>query len=353
MSTSSMSEGFANPNPNNSLEVLHPPEDYISSLCFSPKRKSLAATSWDKTVKCWKIGLAREESGLEAVSQLVKTINNDQPVLCSAWNDDGDTIFRGGCDKQVKMWSYKSNESSTVGKHDEPVKEIAWIPNRKLLATGSWDKTLRYWDLRQPTAVLTQQLPERCYALSVNYPFMVVGTADENLIVFDLTKPQQEYKRIQSPLKCQTRCVALFPDNKGFLVGSIEGRVGVYHLDDSEQAKNFTFDCHREGKEVYSVDSLNFHPVYHTFASAGSDGAINFWDKDSKRKLKAMSRCNNPIPCSAFTSDGLIYAYAVCYDWSKDAKNRYSSTSKPRIFLHLPQEFEVKGKPPRAGIERK
>ncbi|GKC31809.1 pentatricopeptide repeat-containing protein [Tanacetum coccineum] len=32
-----------------------------------------------------------------------------------------------------------------------------------------------------------------------------------------------------------------------------------------------------------SPNSLSFHPVHHTFASAGSDGAFNFWDKDSKQ----------------------------------------------------------------------
>ncbi|KAI8532248.1 hypothetical protein RHMOL_Rhmol11G0198300 [Rhododendron molle] len=35
-----------------------------------------------------------------------------------------------------------------------------------------------------------------------------------------------------------------------FQVGSIEGRVGVHHLDESQQAKNFTFKCHREGNEM-------------------------------------------------------------------------------------------------------
>lgn len=48
-------------------------------------------------------------------------------------------------------------------------------------------------------------------------------------------------------------------------VGSIEGRVGVHHLDDSQQGKNFTFKCHREGNEIYSVNSLNFHPVRFMF----------------------------------------------------------------------------------------
>ena len=30
--------------------------------------------------------------------------------------------------------------------------------------------------------------------------------------------------------------------------------------------------------------------VHHTFATAGSDGAFNFWDKDSKQRLKVFSR---------------------------------------------------------------
>ena len=29
--------------------------------------------------------------------------------------------------------------------------------------------------------------------------------------------------------------------------------------------------------------------VHHTFATAGSDGAFNFWDKDSKQRLKVSS----------------------------------------------------------------
>ncbi|KAH1207934.1 Protein RAE1 [Glycine max] len=148
--------------------------------------------------------------------------------------------------------------------------------------------------------------------MTVRHPLMVVGTADRNLIVYNLQNPQVEFKRIVSPLKYQTRCLAAFPDQQGFLVGSIEGRVGVHHLDDSQHGKNFTFKCHREGNEIYSVNSLNFHPVHHTFATSGSDGAFNFWDKDSKQRLKAMLRCSQPIPCSTFNNDGSIFAYSVC-----------------------------------------
>ncbi|KAI3810312.1 hypothetical protein L1987_19924 [Smallanthus sonchifolius] len=332
----------ANTNPNKSTEVVSPPSDSVSSLSFSPKANYLVATSWDNQVRCWEI----TKSGTTVGSVGKASIAHDQPVLCSAWKDDGTTVFSGGCDKQVKMWPLLSGgQPVTVAMHDAPVKEVAWIPEMNLLVSGSWDKTLRYWDLRQANPVHTQQLPERCYALTVIHPLMVVGTADRNLIVFNLQNPQAEFKRITSPLKYQTRCVAAFPDQQGFLVGSIEGRVGVQHLDEQQQSKNFTFKCHREGNDIYSVNSLNFHPVHHTFATAGSDGAFNFWDKDSKQRLKAMSRCNQPIPCSSFNNDGSIYAYAVCYDWSKGAENHNPATAKTCIYLHLPQESEVIGKP--------
>ncbi|KAL9224741.1 hypothetical protein vseg_000750 [Gypsophila vaccaria] len=347
---SSLTNLTQNPNPNKSYEVPHPPNDSVSSLSFSPKANHLVSTSWDNQVRFWEIMV----SGTNVNAVPKASITHDQPVLCSTWKDDGTTVFSGGCDKQVKMWNLSSGgQAVTVAMHDAPIRELAWIPEMNVLATGSWDKTIRYWDTRQPNPVHTQQLPERCYALSVRHPLMVVGTSDRNMIVYNLQNPQTEFKRIVSPLKYQTRCVAAFPDKQGFLVGSIEGRVGVHHLDESQPNKNFTFKCHREGNDIYSVNSLNFHPVHGTFATAGSDGAFNFWDKDSKQRLKAMSRCSQPIPCSAFNNDGSLYAYSSCYDWSKGAENHNPAAAKSYIFLHLPQEVEVKAKPRVGGTGRR
>ena len=40
---------------------------------------------------------------------------------------------------------------------------------------------------------------------------------------------------------------------------------------------------------VYSVNDITFHPVHGTFSTAGSDGTVNFWDKDARTRLKSMS----------------------------------------------------------------
>jgi mRNA export factor len=67
--------------------------------------------------------------------------------------------------------------------------------------------------------------------------------------------------------------------------------VGVHHVEDAQQPKNFTFKCHRDGTDIYAVNAITFHPVHGTFVTAGSDGAYNFWDKVlAPRTILAESR---------------------------------------------------------------
>src|SRR4051794_16452915 len=64
-----------------------------------------------------------------------------------------------------------------------------------MLVTGSWDKTLRYWDVRtagQPKA--TVQLPERCYSMDVKQNMIVVATAERFIVIYDFRKPQEPMK---------------------------------------------------------------------------------------------------------------------------------------------------------------
>jgi len=339
-------------NPNKDTEVASPPTDSISSLCFSPKANHLIATSWDNYVRCWEVTPQQGPGGVVPQSVPKAAVQHSDPVLCSAWHPDGAVVFSGGCDKQAKMWTLATNQQQQVAAHNAPIKELAYVPEMNCLITGSWDKTIKYWDLRQSngTPIHTQQMPERVYAMSVNYPLMVVGTADRQLQVFNLTSPQTVYKQLQSPLKYQTRCVTCFPDKNGYLVGSIEGRVAVQHVEDNMSSKNFTFKCHRvDNHEIYPVNSVAFHPKYHTFVTAGGDGTFNFWDKDSKQRLKAMARCNNSIPACCFNNDGSLYAYAVSYDWSRGYSEYNPTTARHYIMLHLTQDAEVKNRSKTAG----
>jgi len=79
--------------------------------------------------------------------------------------------------------------------HDGPIKAVRWVDAQGgILATGSWDKTIKYWDLRQQQPIATVQLPERVYTMDVTYPMMVVGTAERHIMVYNLNQPTTVYK---------------------------------------------------------------------------------------------------------------------------------------------------------------
>ena len=111
--------------------------------------------------------------------------------------------------------------------HDQPIRccNFADIQGTQVLVTGSWDKTVKYWDLRSSNPAVILNCQERVYTMDVKGKLMVIGTADRYLNIVSLDKPSEFYKIIQSPLKFQTRVVSCFaPDPVGFAVGKFNFR---------------------------------------------------------------------------------------------------------------------------------
>jgi mRNA export factor len=105
-----------------------------------------------------------------------------------------------------------------------------------MLITGSWDKTIKYWDLRSPNPAVTVQLQDRCFTMDVKDNLLVIGTAERYINIVNLTVPDKFYKTIQSPLKYQTRVVSCFADSSGFAVGSIEGRCAIQYVEEKDSS---------------------------------------------------------------------------------------------------------------------
>jgi mRNA export factor len=252
------------------------------------------------------------------------------------------------------------NAPQTVAQHDQPIRSVRFIDNNgsAMLVTGSWDKTVKYWDLRSAQPVATLECQERVYAMDVRTKLLVIGTADRYINIVDLANPTKFFKTIQSPLKFQTRVVSCFNDATGFAVGSIEGRCAIQYVDEKDSSSNFSFRCHREtppggttgtsssttSSNVYAVNAISWHPVHGTFSTAGSDGTYHFWDKDAKHRLKGYPAVGGSITSTGFNRTGTIFAYAVSYDWSQGfQKNTQQYPNK--VMLHPVNQEEVKPRP--------
>ena len=252
------------------------------------------------------------------------------------------------------MFDIASGQTTQVAAHDQPIRCVESFNNNgsPMLITGSWDKTVKYWDLRQQQSVGTLNCKERVYTMDVrNDSMLVVGTAERWIEVVDLRSPQQAFKVIQSPLKWQTRVVSCFTDGTGYAVGSIEGRCAIQYVDDKDQNNNFSFKCHRQqstadrnASNVFAVNAISFHPQHGTFSTAGSDGTFHFWDKDAKHRLKGYPEVGGTIAATDFNRNGSIFAYAVSYDWSKGYAFNTAQTPN-KIMLHPVQGDECKPRP--------
>ncbi|KAL6937869.1 RNA export factor gle2 [Hanseniaspora osmophila] len=351
----------------NDITIANPASDSVSDISFNPQQDLIfSSSSWDGTVKIWDVqtGVPQERS------QYVHNAQTNTPVLSTRWTDDGSKVASGGCDNNIILYDIMSQQQQVIGTHDQPVQAIRFAQvgptNQSILVSGSWDKTIKYWDLRQPQPVCTVQMPERVYCMDAKSKLLVVGTAGKQVAVINLDSPQTIFKTMVSPLKWQTKSIACFNQANGYALGSIEGRCSIQYIDPEEHRKvGFSFKCHRPNTQtvggtssslgsassgpvgksspayVYAVNSISFHPTYGTFATAGGDGSINFWDKDLRHRLKGFPSFKAPISVGTFNRSGSIYAYAISYDWAQGHNGR--KPEYPNVIrLHQSSDDEVK-----------
>ncbi|CDK24643.1 unnamed protein product [Kuraishia capsulata CBS 1993] len=330
----------------NDITVPNPPEDSVSDFSFSPVADFLTVASWDKKVRIYEVTATGAVEGRAMYE-------HEGPVLSTRWSLDGTKVVSGGADKAVRLYDVQSGQQQQIGAHDGVVRSVRFVEvgpqNTPVVVSGSWDKTLRYWDMRTPNPVCTINLPERVYAMDSSMKLLVAGCADRHLSIIDLNQPDKVFKQIMSPLKYQTRTVTCFLKGDGYALGSIEGRCAIQYVDEQEHKKNgFSFKCQRHPNTTnstqtmaYSVNAINFHPVYGTFSTAGSDGSFCFWDKDARQRLKSYPSLRSSIPVTAFNRSGTIFAYALSYDWSKG--HEFNRPDYPNVIrLHAVKEEEIK-----------
>lgn len=230
---------------------------------------------------------------------------------------------------------------------------ITISPPIDVLITGSWDRTIRFWDPRVAQDQLSCQTqshetPERIYHLDLIDNNLVVAMASRLFHIYDIRNMSSPSQQRESSLKYMTRSLACMPDGQGYATASTEGRIAVEYFDPSPAAqdKKYAFKCHRQTIDgvdhVWPVNALAFHPKYNTFASAGSDGTVSIWDHKVKKRLRQYPKFNNPVSSVAFNSDGSKLAMGVSYTWD-EGEDGVKTAQQPILAIRkLGEEVKVR-----------
>jgi cell cycle arrest protein BUB3 len=313
----------------------NPPNDGISSLSFSPFHNSLLlVTSWNSEATIY-------NTSKNSISS--KSIQ-DRALLDGIWINSN-TVSFAGLDGQLKVLDILKNETSIIGSHENAIRSIVYNSTQNTLYSGSWDSTVKVWDLKSQKCISTLGLPGKVYSMAMtpNDSTLVVGTSGRNVYIYD--KSNKLTQKRESSLKYQTRCIKCFNDNSGYALGSIEGRCAMEYFDPSEktQSLKYAFKCHRtkDGptETLYPVNALSFHPIYGTFATGGSDKCVNIWDGFAKKRLWSK-QFDNSISALSFSGDGNQLAIASSYCFEKGEQEGHLD----QIYIRTVSDSMVKPK---------
>jgi len=125
--------------------------DWVESVAFSPDNKTLLTGSHDGTMILWDVVTSKQLRSIEGHREGERSAT----VNSVAFSPDGKTIAfesQTGMDPFapgiINVWDISTGKElrRMVG-HQNRVSSLVFSADGKLLASGSWDKTVKLWDV--------------------------------------------------------------------------------------------------------------------------------------------------------------------------------------------------------------
>jgi WD40 repeat protein/energy-coupling factor transporter ATP-binding protein EcfA2 len=160
--------------------------DNVNAVAYSPRRRLLASSSRDRTVRLTDVA---DPHHPREVATLTSHTDN---VVSVAFNSDGTILATAGWDRTARLWDTTTGTVLATISQADLVNAVAFSSDNRVLATGSTDRTVTLWDLTDPReprriAVLPHSSTVVSLAFSPVAPLLVAGATDGVARLWDLS----------------------------------------------------------------------------------------------------------------------------------------------------------------------
>lgn len=252
----------------------------VAALAFSPDGKLLATGTYGR-VTVWDLARAAPAMVLTNVLGAVNDLrfSPDGTLLAVAGGQPsarGDLRLFGTSD-----WSLVS----TLGGHLDTVSGVAWAPDGKRLVSGSFDKTVRLWEVADPKAakVLHTFTGHSDFVYAVAFgpkgDWYATASKDRTGRMIDAATGKSLFTF--SGNNDEVLAVAVRPDGAQVFTSGLESAVKAWDAKTAEKTK-------QAGGPGGGTHELAIDPKGKLLAAAGADGTVRLYDPTATTALKAV-----------------------------------------------------------------
>ena len=228
---------------------------------------------------------------------------------CLAFSPDGQRLASGSWDHTIKMWNVDSGLLlQTLQGHKDLVLSIAFSPNGLLLASSSADSTIKLWDAT--TGELLKTLEED----SLNTGSWISSLAfspDGQLLAAEGDDNSIKLLNLSNGLLLQTflghenviNSVQFSPDGLFIASASADGSIKLWEVNSGHLLQTFIGESDK--KEILSIA---FSPDGLLLASGDAASQIKLWNIKSGKLEKTLTGHKNWVLSVIFSPDGRLLA---------------------------------------------